>query len=151
MSRIEIDTSDMNLQQKIALLHIRDKHKCQYAELTSKSNVGACSHGALHTHHILPVKKGGSDDLDNIVLLCRRHHIEIHNEKKIRNQPSLFEFLIKHDITQTSLGGALGISQSAISQIISNGSCNLKTAKKIRNYLRLVTNKELTIDEIFGI
>ena len=29
----------------------------------------------LHAHHIIPVEEGGTDDLDNLIILCEAHHI----------------------------------------------------------------------------
>lgn len=34
--------------------------------------------GALEAHHVIPVHAGGSDDLANLVALCRTCHIRKH-------------------------------------------------------------------------
>ena len=33
----------------------------------------------LHHHHVIPKVKGGSDDEDNLITLCEKHHEMIHN------------------------------------------------------------------------
>jgi hypothetical protein len=41
-----------------------------------------------HAHHIEFFKDGGKTDLDNLVLLCRRHHTQVHNNHwKIKKHP----------------------------------------------------------------
>ncbi len=44
----------------------RDNHFCQ---------VPGCSRAAVHTHHIIPVSQGGSDDPENLISLCAAHHL----------------------------------------------------------------------------
>ena len=47
---------------------------------------GGCSFPGCHrrthleAHHVVHWLRGGSTDLDNLVLLCRRHHMSIHEE-----------------------------------------------------------------------
>ena len=33
----------------------------------------------LHHHHVIPKVKGGTDDEDNLITLCEKHHEMIHN------------------------------------------------------------------------
>ena len=33
----------------------------------------------LHHHHVIPKVKGGTDDEDNFITLCEKHHEMIHN------------------------------------------------------------------------
>ncbi|MFW6367913.1 MAG: HNH endonuclease [Halothece sp.] len=35
----------------------------------------------LETHHIVPVKEGGSDDTENLIHLHRACHKQVHNKK----------------------------------------------------------------------
>jgi Resolvase, N terminal domain/HNH endonuclease len=35
----------------------------------------------LNHHHIVPLEEGGTDDEDNIITLCRKHHGQIHGAK----------------------------------------------------------------------
>lgn len=51
------------------LVVIRDGHRCK---------VNGCkATRSLELHHIWPVADGGKDDVENLVLLCRKHHNEI--------------------------------------------------------------------------
>lgn len=47
------------------ILH-RDNHECTECDPT-------CS-GPLQVHHLIPLSKGGTNDHDNLVTLCQRHH-----------------------------------------------------------------------------
>lgn len=45
----------------------------------------ACGHShkinnGLDIHHILPRSRGGKDNIDNLMCLCRRCHDKVHNE-----------------------------------------------------------------------
>lgn len=49
-----------------------------------KSRLGFCTSrdgqhgGQLHVHHIVPISLGGSNRLDNLTVLCERHHSQAH-------------------------------------------------------------------------
>jgi hypothetical protein len=51
-------------------LHHRNPH-CQYPNCTATRE--------LEAHHILPVARGGKTELDNLILLCPRHHKLLHD------------------------------------------------------------------------
>lgn len=51
----------------------RDQYRCQHCD----RRVGKDG-GDLHAHHIRPVKKGGSDDLENLTTLCNDCHWRLH-------------------------------------------------------------------------
>lgn len=51
-------------------LAARDHHTCQFP--------GCRQHHRLDAHHIIPWAAGGPTDLDNLILICRRHHTLIH-------------------------------------------------------------------------
>ena len=36
----------------------------------------------LHHHHVIPKVKGGTDDEDNFITLCEKHHHMIHNMRQ---------------------------------------------------------------------
>lgn len=38
----------------------------------------------LHTHHIVPRSRGGSNYMDNLITLCRNCHVEIHRELGVK-------------------------------------------------------------------
>ena len=39
----------------------------------------------LHHHHVIPKVKGGTDDEDNFITLCEKHHEMIHNIQQCDN------------------------------------------------------------------
>jgi hypothetical protein len=56
----------------------------QYRALLRRHN-GHCAHPGcpntekLHAHHAIPWLLGGPTDLDNLILLCERHHLALHD------------------------------------------------------------------------
>jgi 5-methylcytosine-specific restriction endonuclease McrA len=34
----------------------------------------------LELHHIIPLAMGGNNNIDNIMVLCHKHHVEMHRE-----------------------------------------------------------------------
>jgi HNH endonuclease len=51
-------------------LHKRASH-CQYPGCTAARE--------LEAHHVTPVEHGGATELDNLILLCARHHKHLHD------------------------------------------------------------------------
>lgn len=51
-------------------LRIRDKGICQFD--------GCHQTHHLEAHHLQPWSRGGPTDIDNLILLCRRHHMHVH-------------------------------------------------------------------------
>ncbi len=51
-------------------LHKRSPH-CQYPGCTATRE--------LEAHHLTPVEHGGTTELDNLILLCPRHHKLLHD------------------------------------------------------------------------
>jgi hypothetical protein len=51
-------------------LHKRSPH-CQYPACTATRE--------LEAHHVRPVEHGGTTELDNLILLCPRHHKHLHD------------------------------------------------------------------------
>ena len=47
--------------------------------------------GGLHLHHILPMSKGGSHRLDNLILLCASCHSDAHEGRDFSKTPSNFK------------------------------------------------------------
>ena len=58
-------------QQRIAL-SARDLH-CQFPDCTRRHS--------LEAHHIRMWSEGGPTDMDNMLLLCRSHHIAVHENR----------------------------------------------------------------------
>lgn len=56
----------------------------QFRALLRRHN-GRCAHPGcpntkrLHAHHVMPWLVGGPTDMDNLVLLCERHHVSLHD------------------------------------------------------------------------
>lgn len=50
----------------------RDAYRCQQCGKT----------GRLEAHHVKPISEGGTNDLENLVTLCRTDHVEAHRPKK---------------------------------------------------------------------
>jgi len=74
MSRV--DSSNLSKAVKTALL-IRDGNHCHYCGVTmTQSNVGGFHPTGISIDHVIPVKDGGSSDMDNLVLACRRCNLE---------------------------------------------------------------------------
>lgn len=55
----------------IAAVSVRDQHRCRWAGCTETRHLDA--------HHIKHWLRGGRTDIDNLVLLCDRHHRLIHD------------------------------------------------------------------------
>jgi hypothetical protein len=53
-------------------LHKRSAH-CQYPGCTATRELDA--------HHVIPVEHGGTTELDNLILLCARHHKLLHDHR----------------------------------------------------------------------
>lgn len=51
---------------------IRDDYRCSFCGKNSKP---------LQVHHIISLSEGGSNDLDNLILLCLKCHEKQHNKK----------------------------------------------------------------------
>lgn len=72
----------------------------QYRALLRRQG-GQCAHPGcpntkrLHAHHVIPWLVGGPTDMDNLVLLCERHHVSLHDRdyriRKLGNGAFRFE------------------------------------------------------------
>ena len=54
-------------------LHKRSGGHCQYPGCTAERE--------LEAHHLTPVERGGTTELDNLILLCPRHHKLLHDHR----------------------------------------------------------------------
>jgi len=57
-------------------LKLRDQDQCTYLDPQGKRCI---QRRHLHIHHIIPVSKGGSDYLNNLITLCSGHHRMVHH------------------------------------------------------------------------
>ncbi len=65
----------------------RDSYRCRGCNLHQITLEAVGS--SLDAHHVLRRSKGGSDDLNNLISLCRRCHEKHHPEKQTRFTPGL--------------------------------------------------------------
>lgn len=66
------------------------KERVRELKEMSLENCAQCgSHSALHAHHKIPLSRGGSNRLDNLILLCESCHKGRHNVKHFSNNTSL--------------------------------------------------------------
>lgn len=62
--------------------------------------------GRLEVHHVLPVYKGGTDDLDNLLSVCRGCHIRITKEEsgpQLSPAEAAWERLIQESMEEIEL------------------------------------------------
>lgn len=60
----------------------RDQYRCQHCGV----HQGKWKNVDLHVHHIKPVSKGGSNDLDNLTTLCNSCHSSLHRHYDDRDE-----------------------------------------------------------------
>lgn len=67
-------------------------------ERARRSNCTACdNHAPSDPHHVTTRKAGGTDEANNIMPLCRRCHVRLHQEgysKMMLRHPSVRQWLI---------------------------------------------------------
>lgn len=56
-------------------------------EVYERDNYQCCNCGRseleLHAHHIVPLSKGGTNNKDNLITVCRGCHMAIHNHRPV--------------------------------------------------------------------
>ena len=72
----KMDRYARDLEKATPALFERANHQCELAHL------GDC-YGWLHRHHRLMRSQGGTNDLDNLMLLCDDHHRRVHAEPAV--------------------------------------------------------------------
>ena len=63
----------------------RDGYRCRHCGRS----------GRLEVHHLHSLRDGGDNSLDNLVTLCREHHIEIHRQPKTANEKAWANLLLE--------------------------------------------------------
>jgi len=64
---------------------LRDKGRCSFQKHERR-----CNHRRhLDIHHIIPVKDGGQNTVENLATLCEMHHIYLHNREEIERSLAL--------------------------------------------------------------
>ena len=83
-AKVKINTGGANGEQKYRNFQ---KSKCKQ---NANYKCEICGREGLDAHHILPVEQGGTDDLDNLICLCRSCHIMVHKGSIILNKDKTF-------------------------------------------------------------
>ena len=52
-----------------------------------------CGALACDIHHIIFKSQGGSDNADNLIALCRKHHLEAHDRNSIERRTYLLSLI----------------------------------------------------------
>ena len=71
----------------------REKEITEFENKARHCSVGQCSNRDVDSHHIKSRGSGGSDDVFNLLDLCRTHHTEIHqigNYKFCKKYPEVY-------------------------------------------------------------
>lgn len=69
-------------QQVRKLAAERDGNRCRFE--------GPDCRGRLEAHHIVAIKRGGAPyDLENITIMCKRHHFLLERETRIRRREGI--------------------------------------------------------------
>ena len=87
-------------EYKLEKIESKSKKKI-YSSLINRCSIPGCIYGYdLHVHHIIPLKKGGSDTFDNYIVLCsfchRNNRLHSNYNKKIAILT--FKFFIEQDV-----------------------------------------------------
>lgn len=74
----------------------RDKYKCQYCKGKTKDS-------RLHVHHIIFRSKGGSDEQENLITLCKTCHDKLHNGEISLKKNGKVKGQLKHATQMNSI------------------------------------------------
>ncbi len=152
MSKITIDTTNLSFATIQLLVAIRDNYRCQIHRLLDSPS---CPNNNIETHHIISVKNNGSDEPENLISLCEKHHRLMHglaDGQQIKKQIlQLKLIMLENNITQTQLAAALNVSQSAIAQSLQKQTSTFSRAMKIKNYLQARTGKTYILEDLFQV
>jgi len=121
----------------------RDQYRCQYCRRRDSHFTD------LQVHHIKPVSEGGTNDLDNLVVLCNNCHWRLHNnfddEEQLRPEllddyePATIGFK-DYRATESNLTDA---SLDVLELLRENGPMQLKDIIEETGYSRGHVNNQL--------
>ena len=66
--------------------------------------IGRIDHGGFDCHHIIARSHGGSDEIENICLLCRKCHNAAHGIGKTYLHPDVMQAIHNNYLTNKKLG-----------------------------------------------
>lgn len=57
--------------------------KCECVDLDTEER---CPNWQVQAHHILPRSRGGKDTVENLLVVCARHHLWIHAHPRLASE-----------------------------------------------------------------
>lgn len=79
-------------QKNNVITQVKNNFKLQCAICGWKSQFESDTCGN-EIHHIIPLEENGTNNLENLILLCPNHHREVHISKRIRREVFTVEIL----------------------------------------------------------
>lgn len=78
LARMSLRLSRYKWKKRVAAVMERDGHKCR---------ICGTRRGFADVHHIVKRSQGGTDDMDNLMLLCRACHNKQHGQVRLKSIP----------------------------------------------------------------
>lgn len=75
--------------------HIKNYYKTFSLTCADEVFCTQCGALAVDIHHISFRSQGGSDEVENLIALCRKHHLEAHEHNTIEHRQLLTELQLK--------------------------------------------------------
>ena len=140
MSSITIDCDNWDFHKIRRLIIYRDKSTCR--------DCGRKEY--LEVHHI---NGRGDNSPESLITLCRFCHDKRHGTKNIQRIPFIKKLMLEKGITILGdVAPRLGISQSAISQMLNKGNWKIiDRALKLVNIVNTEAGTNYTLEEMFAI
>ncbi len=82
VSKVKIDCSNNDIFKNIKR---KTKKEIVYFIFDNRCYACHCDDQILHMHHILPISEGGSDEIDNLILLCPSCHTVVHAGTELKD------------------------------------------------------------------
>lgn len=123
----------------------RDQYRCQHCTATPSKTPGV----DLQVHHIRPVENGGTNDLDNLVVLCNSCHWDLHrnHDDKEELPPELLEGDDRAEWPfpeqRRDFGDLDDLQQDIVMMLKENGPMKLKDIIEVTDYSREWVNDNL--------
>ena len=116
----------------------RDQYRCQYCRRCDS----VYPNTDLHVHHIRPIKKAGTHELENLVTLCNRCHNRLHNRTDERDTypPELLDDVRDSPqympVPRTPLSDFRETAKPVVEVLKENGPMQLKDIAEATDYAR---------------